>query len=148
MARARSDKVEIIGLADVQKALRAADPELAKQLRVRQKSIAEKVVAKATARGDALGGVAAKSTQALKAKAEQRASKILLDGDKFPWALGGEFGGLGYPQFEPWKGNQYTDPLGQDVGYFLHPTLRDMRNDIIDEYEDMVRDLLARVAKA
>lgn len=144
---ARSDKVDIQGLAQLQKALRDVDPELAKQLRIRQKSIAEDIVDKATARGDSLGGVAAKSTQALKAKGEQRNAKVILDAQRFPWALGGEFGGLGYRQFKPWRGNRYTDPLGQDVGYFLHPTLRDERDHIIHEYEAMVDDLLVHVAK-
>jgi hypothetical protein len=143
----RADKVDVRGLREVQKMLRLGEPELAKALRVEQLEIAEDVLEKSRTTARSQGGVARKAAEALKAKAEQRYAKVILDGGRFPFVYGGEFGALRYQQFEPWRGNQYTDPLAQNVGYFLHPTLRAERDHIEDAYEQMVEDLLERLAR-
>lgn len=145
----RSDKVRIEGLSQVQKALRNADRELAKGLATEQRKLADFVVGKAEARAAGQGGVAAKVARggALKAKGEQRFAKVVLDGGRFPFVFGAEFGAVQYRQFKPWRGNQYTDPLGQEVGYFLHPTLRAEREHIFRFYEGMIEGALLRLER-
>jgi hypothetical protein len=149
MADLRSDKVRVEGLREVQKALRNADKELAKLLGQRQKKIAADIIDKTESAANTRGGATGKAARAgaYRAVSDQRAAKVQLLGDRFPYALGGEFGAKQYPQFERWRGNQFTDPLGQNVGYALFPTLRKNRDHIINQYDDLLDDLLHRLAK-
>lgn len=142
----RGDKVGVVGLRELVRDLKAADPLLAKELTKAQRTIAEKVVDRAQARARAEGGIIAKAADAFEAKGEQRYAKVVLNGHKHPFVYGGEFGAKQYPQFEPWRGNQFTDPLAQNIGYALFPTLREMRGDIVDEFDDLVNRFVKRLA--
>jgi hypothetical protein len=145
----RSDKVRVEGLREVQKALRSADKELAKLLGQRQKKIAADIVNKAESEAQSRGGAAGKAARAgaYRAVSDQRAAKVELQGDRFPYVLGGEFGAKRFKQFEPWRGNRFTDPLGQNVGYALFPVLRKERDHIINQYDEMIDDLLSILSR-
>lgn len=141
-------KIEVHGLRELQKVARQAGAQFAKELRTGQKALAETIVAGAQSRASSLPGKAGSSFAAgLKAKGEQRNAKVVLDGTKAPTLLGDEFGAKRFHQFEAWRGNQYTDPLSQGVGYALHPELRAEREQIMRAYEEMVDHVLDLIAR-
>jgi hypothetical protein len=49
-----------------------------------------------------------------------------------PFAFGAEFGAKRYPQFQPWRGNQWVAGEGPatGVGYFLYPAIRERRAEV------------------
>lgn len=153
--------VDVIGLRDFQRELRKLGPEFPKQLQAENLKIAQHITNRAKAKAMSLGGIQAKSAGALSARAEQRYASVRIDGSKrgrFPFALGAEFGALRKTKgaripvnshgprkiiggFKPWRGNQWTAWGASGVGYFLHPTIRDNREFILNEYESMVARL-------
>lgn len=122
--------IEFEGLKQLRKDLLAVDKNLVKELGQAYKKIGTMIVSAASARAQGLGGVAAKSAQALASTARATDVSIRINGEKYPWALGGEFGGGAprSPQFKPWRGN------GPDAGYFLYPTIRDDSQKILDGF--------------
>jgi len=148
VASDRSEQVTVKGLKELVSALKAADPALVKDLNKEHKKVADEVVSKAQGAASSLGGVAGKSADALKARGNQAGASIVLDASGgFPFAFGAEFGAKRFHQFKPWRGNQYEDPLEQGVGYFLHPTLRGMKTEIMDGYESLIEKTLNQIAK-
>lgn len=127
-------KIEVPGLNGWRKDLREVDPKLQRELGRAYKAIGGEIVARASSLASSLGGVAAKSAQALKATARATDVSIRLDGERFPWALGAEFGGgpPRTPQFKPWRGS------GPDAGYFLYPTIRAESRTILDMFGEAV----------
>lgn len=125
-------KVEVVGLRDLQKALRQVDADFPKELRKANKAAAEDIVSAAKVMAFGVGGVAGKASGSLRAVAEQRSASVKLGGARYPYALGAEFGALRYHQFKPWRGNQWSD--GDGPGYFLHPSIRARREQILEEY--------------
>jgi hypothetical protein len=133
----------------LQRDLRKIDKTLPRSLRVAHKQIAESVATEGKRTATALGGVARKAAPAIKPRAEQRRARVLLDGVRYPYALGAEFGGGKYKkgnptarggytsQFKPWRGN------GSGAGYFLWPTIRQMSQEITKTYDQVVTDAIA-----
>lgn len=132
----RSQAVQVKGLADFQRELKALDSRLPRELTAANKAAAEFIAGRARSRASGLGGVAAKTAPSIRAAAEQRRSKINLGGDNAPWALGAEFGGRGRPttqQFQPHRGRE---------GYFLYPTIRDTEAEFMDVYERCIDQVM------
>ena len=50
---------------------------------------------------------------------------IKLALDRVPTAAGAEYGATRYRQFPQWRGNQFTNPALDRIGYMIHPALRD-----------------------
>lgn len=155
-----STQVDVIGLRDFQRELRKMGPAFPKKLRQQNYKIAKKVENRSKRKAQSLGGTKAKAAVSIRAVAEQRNASIRLDGRKHPYALGAEFGTKRmtkgerlpggqrgprkfYGGFGPWRGNQWQAWGNSGVGYFLHPTIRDMREEIMDDYSDMVKRLAA-----
>lgn len=124
-------RIEVEGLNQLRKDLKAVDGKLVKELGQAYKQIGDMVITAASARAAGLGGVAAKSAQALKATARSTEVTIRLDGQRFPYALGAEFGGS-QAQFKPWRGS------GPDAGYFLYPTIRSDSQKILDAFNEAI----------
>lgn len=64
---------------------------------------------------------------------------------------GAEAGMKGWNQFAPWRGNQWEQPAGNEmggpppgVGYFLWPAIRKSRPDISQMYEDAIEFAIER----
>lgn len=149
--------VDVIGLRQFQRELKKLGPEFPKKLKEQNYLIASGITAKAKAKARSLG-YKARSAEAMSARAEQRYASVRLDGSKrgkFPFALGDEFGtkkrtqGARIPVnsrgprkykggFGPWRGNQWTAWGSSGVGYFLHPTIRAEREQIMRDYERMI----------
>lgn len=128
-------KVEVVGLRDFQRELRRVDKDLPKALRLVNLAAAEVVAADARSKASALGGVAAKAGASVKAQAQQRAGIVRLGGNRYPFAMGAEFGAIRYRQFKAWRGS------GADAGYFLYPAKRAKTPLVVAMYGDMVEDL-------
>jgi len=131
------EKIRVDGLKDLRKALKALDGEWPKELRVRTKKVADGVAAGTATSFASRGGVAPKVAASVKAYGQQTGAQIKIGGARFPFALGSEFGAVRYKQFPTFKGS------GPTAGYSLYETIRDRRQQIIDEYADMLATLTA-----
>lgn len=130
--------VQIQGLAQFQRELKAIDKDLPKELKTAALAAAEVVATDARSRAESQGSVLAKSAPSFKAAAEQRRAKITLGGPQYPFALGAEFGGRGRPttqQFLPHRGRQ---------GYAVYPAIRGTREEFIQVYERALDQLTRR----
>lgn len=132
-------RIQVDGLKELQSALRAADRDFPKQLRVANKSAADLVAEGTRSSFASRGGVAPKVAPSVKALAQQRNASVKIGGPKYPFALGSEFGSIRYKQFPAWKGN------GPDAGYSLYETIRDKRDDVVEVYGDALDKLTARI---
>lgn len=140
--RVKSGAVEVEGLREAVKALKALDDKAPGELRDASKGIAEDVAGKAKARASSLGGVAAHVAPTISARAGATSAGVGLGGAGNPEAMGAEFGGGRRPttqQFQPWRGN------GESAGYFVYPTIRDESDHIVDQFTDAIDDLTRKL---
>jgi hypothetical protein len=112
------DKIKIEGIREFQRALRAMDADLPKQIRVVLNSATKLVLAYAEPRFPRKTGRAAGS---LKAKSGQREARIGLGGSRAPYAPGLDFGG-GRPQFPDYR----------PEGRYVYKGLEVQRDEITD----------------
>jgi len=130
------DPIRVEGLKEFNRELRKIDRDFPKQVRLVNLRIATQVANEARAGAQSLGGVAAKAAPSIKALAQQARAQVKLGSDRYPYALGAEFGSAGkYPQFKAWRGS------GQSAGYFLYPAIRHESPQIIASYSRMVADV-------
>jgi hypothetical protein len=123
---ADASRVDIEGLRDLQRELRAIDPAFAKELRLANKEAAE-VVAEATrASFSSRGGVAPKVASSVKVMAQQRSASVRIGGAKYPYAMGSNFGSLRYTQFPPLAKPDYS----------LFTSIEAKRDEVVDKYEE------------
>lgn len=141
-----SQVVRVEGLDEFRARLKELGAEWPKALGQANKQAAGVIVKSAQERADALGSTAAHVSSSIKAAAQERAAVITLGGNSMPMALGAEFGARKYPQFPPWRGNQWTEGDGPaaGVGYFLNPAVRETRDEFVDVYDAAMRLLTAR----
>lgn len=152
-------QLRVEGLKEFQTALRKADKRIPKQIQVAHKGIAKKVADKAQSRMRSLpgvpSGIAAKAAKGIRPRAGQRSASIALLGSN-PVVRGVEFGAHILPVFgrrmsqsrfrrrvfPPWSGNQWNKDEGPaaGVGYAVHPTIRDMLPQIVEDYADHLYD--------
>src|SRR5437879_12566429 len=124
-SKIKSGTVQVEGLRELNKALRALGPELQKELGQASKSVADFVASDARGAALMLGGVAAKVAPSIKGVGGVRSAGVAFGGARYPMAAGAEFGAghdlhrtrssgsyKGFNQFDRWKGN------GSDAGYF------------------------------
>lgn len=137
---AGSYRVEVEGLAEFRRDLRAVEAKYPKELAKINREVAKEVKDGAQRSARSQGSVAGKSAPSLRHGASGTRAYVQIDGAKHPYALGAEFGSLRYAQFKPWRGNQFTGWDG-GPGYFLHPTIREMGGDIEERYLSRLDDL-------
>lgn len=130
-------KIEVVGLRDLQKELRAIDKDFPKELRLANKEAAQVVADATRASFASRGGVAPKVAASVKALAQQRNASVKIGGARFPYALGSEFGGRAR------RTTQQFPPF-QKGGYSLFPTVKDKREEVIKVYDEAIDRLLAR----
>lgn len=132
-------RIEVHGLRDFQRELKNLDSELPRQLRVVNMKAAELVASDARTRASSAGGALGKAAPSIKALGQQRSAAVRIGGNRYPFALGGEFGSTQFRQFKPWRGS------GSDAGYALYPAVRANRDRVVELYGDLL-DALARQA--
>lgn len=116
--------------------------ELPKSLREFNVHAAERVIE--TGREFAHTPQAHKAAESLRASKSASSVAILLgDNGRYAFARGAEWGARRYKQFPPWRGNQWMS-WGGGPGYFLHPAIRTVGKDVLDEYWQSIRALRAQ----
>jgi hypothetical protein len=135
---AKSDGVNVEGLAELRRALKAVSATAPKELSAAGKEVADFVAADAKDAAGALGGVAAKVAPSISARASAGGGALGLGGSSYPMALGAEFGGRGRPTTQ-----QFKPHLGR-TGYFVYPTIRRDADRIESEYADKLDDLMRK----
>jgi hypothetical protein len=156
MPRRRADGfVTVRGLKDLQRALREIDKKLPRELGSAGQRVAQHVVDTATIRAKALGPLEARAARSLAAARQQRVAAIKFGGNRYPMALGAEFGAAqnvprtvirhgrqttarGYNQFRAWRGNS------TGAGYFLFPTIRREGDQIVELFDQVLGALVDR----
>ena len=149
----RSARVEAKGLAELRRSMRQmGDRELMREFAKNNQALAEYVAKKARIRAIGVGNMQERAANdAMKAMRTAAAARIeLRPTRRTPYALGAEFGAeqnerrrvrsadgsvrfvRGWNQFRPWAGNALT--TGGRGGYFLFPTIRAERDEIVDRY--------------
>lgn len=150
--RVRTGLIQVDGLAELRRTLKDFNPEMQKELRKANRSVATLVAKDARAAAVALGGVAAHVAPSVKASAGIASAGVALGGIGFEMAAGAEFGAgqdklrnrrtgqyVGYRQFEPWRGNS------SDAGYFLYPAIRRDADRVVTEYTAAVEAIIERL---
>jgi hypothetical protein len=138
MAISGSDTVRLTGLDELRKELKKLDGEWIGELKAANYEIAADIVvptAKSKASGTRAGSAVVSSIRAARAA---KSATVSLGGARVPWAAGWEFGALKYKQFPRWKGN------GDGAGYFLWPTIRERRSEIIERYMTLLEKITSR----
>ena len=140
MARlnAKSDGVNVEGLAELRRALKAVSAAAPKELSAAGKEVAQFVAADAQGAASALGGVAAKVAPSIRAAAAAGGGAIALGGAAYLMAAGAEFGGQGRPTTQ-----QFKPHLGR-TGYFVYPTIRRDADRIESEFGEKIDDLMRK----
>jgi hypothetical protein len=134
--------VQVVHLSQLRAALKKAGPGLVEQVKQTNYDIAKDVVTSARAMAGGQGGVAPKAAASLRARKTSASAQVSLGGASAPYAYGAEFGSFRHRQFKSWRGNQWTAWGSSGVGYFLHPTIRDQREDIIKKYGDATAKIM------
>ena len=132
-----ADKVEVRGLKELRRELKAVDAQWPKELRKINLAIAEDVAEGTRSVFSSMGGSAPKVASTVKALAQQARAQVKVGGGNSiggQVAMGNLWGSRRYKQFPP----------PASAGYALYPTLASLRPDIEDRYLSMLEDLLAR----
>lgn len=129
-----ADAIQVQGLRELQRELRALDRAWPRELRVASKEAAD-VVAEATRASFASrGGVAPKVAPSVKALAQQRSASVRIGGAKYPFAMGSNFGSLKFKQFSP--------PTRPD--YSLYASIDKKRDEVVEAFGDALDRLTRR----
>lgn len=139
MARPGLAEFHIEGLGQFRRALRDMGATLPHSLREYNVKAAKRIVDEA--RDNATKPQEQKAAKSLRAsRSGSQVAVMLGDSKRYAFALGAEFGARRYNQFRAWRGNQWKHWEG-GPGYFLHPAIRDVGHDVLDEYWQSIRRL-------
>lgn len=140
MARvnATGQGVRVVGLNDLDRALRELGPDLQRELKRTNLDVAQIVADDARSAALQLGGVAAHVAPSIRASARNTAAGVSFGGAGYPMAAGAEFGAYRFKQFQPWRGND------ENAGYFVYPAIRQDADRIETEYGAAIDKLLDR----
>lgn len=136
--KVRSGTVQVHGLPELSRALKAIGPDAQKELREASRRVARFVADDARAAALSIGGVAGHVAPSIKPVGGVSGAGVALGGAAYPMAGGAEFGSLRFKQFKPWRGN------GSDAGYFVYPAIRADADRIETEFTDAVDDIIKR----
>lgn len=128
-----TEKIQVRGLKELRAALKGVDAKAPKLLQQANKRAANLIVGPARARmGQHSPRAGSRAAGTIRALASGTRAQIGVGSNSVPWALGHEFGATRYKQFPPHRGQ---------AGYAVYPTIRAMREQIIDQYGDFLDDL-------
>lgn len=162
-------RMQVTGLKELQKQLRAADPAMAKRLQQVNKKLAQDIADKA--RGRASAHVSTRTKASIKGSASGREARVSLGGERVPEALGNEFGGSRNLSPGPQGGrNRFSTstvgtgstfrattsrqggirtrtrqfpPWNNGEGYFLYPTVRAERDTLNEQWLSVFDEIFA-----
>lgn len=141
MATRRDFQVDVLGLNDFIRDMRAEPERLDKDLRKRFVEIAEDVADEARSRAAARTNPRPghKVIGTIKASSGGRDARVTLGANDVPWALGHEFGSIQFPQFPAWTGSDSS------AGLFFYPAVREAsREDIPKAMHELLEEFAGR----
>lgn len=128
-------KVEVGGLAQLSRALKAVDSEGPKQLRIGLNSVADLLVDRTRPKIPSLTGAARRS---LVARSTRTSARVAFGGRKAPYTPWLDFGGKGKQPGRPAPRPFYRE------GRYVYPTLREIRPQI----EKMLQESISAVVRS
>lgn len=145
-----AEQIKVEGIREVRAQLKELYDGFDSALRQTYQRVANEVTDASQFRARAQGGTAAFVAPSIKTGSSVHAAVVNLgvgtltrkDGTTVRASLvapGAEFGSS-YKQFKPWKGN------GEEAGYFIYPTIRDMKPATVANAEEQFEQLIERVA--
>lgn len=135
---ARSQGVNVRGLAELNRTLKQLGPEVQAELKAANVEVGEMVANDARSIAYSLGSVAGKVAPSIRPTRTQNGAGIAFGGAAYPFAGGAEFGSFRYKQFQPWRGN------GEGAGYFVYPAIRQDSDEIAETYMERLDDLMRK----
>lgn len=132
-----ADRIQVTGLKELRRELKAVDATFPKQLQKANKKVAELVAEGTRSAFSAMRGSAPKVAPTVKALAQQTRAQVRVGGGSgvgAEVAMGNLWGATRYPQFPPHVAG----------GYALYPTIAAKSDEIIEAYADEIDDLLQR----
>lgn len=126
--------IRAVGLADTVRALKQVDKELPKELRLGLNRVVDVLVGLIRPKVPTLTGAARAS---IKSRSTQTVARIAVGGDKasyYPWL---DFGGA------VGRNKSVRRSFVQE-GRYVYPTLRENRNEIMQQLEDVTTEVTAR----
>ena len=129
-----AETIRVEGLRELRSELKAIDSKLPKEIQRAAKEAAEAVADRVRADFSGRPGVAPKVAPSVKALATQRSASVRVGGDAYPYAMGSTFGSVRFKQFPP----------ARKDGYSLFPTIKAMRDEIVDRFADAIDDVMRR----
>jgi hypothetical protein len=133
------------GVKELQKALKQMDANAPKELKAGFTNIAENVAAAIRPKIPGSG----RAASSVKARGSQRGGAIAFGGSRaphYPWLDFGGSVGRGHQQGRPWSGAIKRDWRGNPAGEgrYVYPTIREKRDYIIRETDEMMERLAKR----
>ncbi len=135
--------LQVDGLRESMKALKAIDARLPRVVSKTTRTLVKTVmVPPAVANWRSQNIKPSVASQVVKGSGTTTGASLKLVGSRFPFAMGVEFGAKQYPQFRPWRGNQFTVAPGSSTGYVAQDAVRDNLTEFGRKFEaDIARDI-------
>lgn len=137
---ARRTDVQVKGLKEFQRELKALGGDFPKSLGKLHKQAAEVTAAVARAKAQARGSVQAKAAPDIKTAAAQRTAKLVIDASRHGYAIGAFTGSRRFKQFPAWEGPEIEQGKGVAVG----PAIVETEQAFMDVYAEGLEKLAAR----
>lgn len=138
--------VRVVGIPDLQKALRQLDKSLPRELAEGLQVAAEIVAAQARPKVPYVSGDAVAS---IKTRKQQRAAALAVGGSKapyFPWLDFGGSTGRGHVPKRAGSGAIKREWLGKPVGdgRYIYPSLREKRHEVVEAVDEVLESMAKR----
>lgn len=134
-SKIKTGTVQVEGLPELRKALKALGPDAQRELKDASRSVAGFVASDAASAAQSIGGVAAKTAPSIKAVGGTTGAGVAFGGAAYPFAGGAAWGSVRFKQFKPWLGH---------IGYFPYPQIKDNEDRIVDEFTDAVNKVIVK----
>ena len=135
MAVRTAGGVIIPELGPLRRELRAVSKTAPKALQRTNKRVSEMLLPKVRSRYAARYRAGRTQQRGIRAFGTQRAAGLRIGGARYPYLPGQEWGSKRYPQFPP----------PTDRGYFLWHTVEEQREEILEQYADVLHDELGSI---
>lgn len=146
MATDKSMSVDVIGLRDLQKALKSMEDDAPKQLRQANKKAAEIVADRTRSNYRDLPGPAHRVIPTIRALAQQRSAAVKIGGARHPYTFGVEFGGGKHGKGNPTPRGGYTTQFqrARKGGYGVYPAIKSENDRVVEAYGDALDELIRK----
>lgn len=147
--------IEVKGLREFRRELKAASADLPKEMRKAQKGIADEVADRAQGVAGGMGGIQAKAAGSIRGYATQTQASVGfpsggIAGAAFwgtlrhtGWYAAARYAG-GPPNNPRWVGNSWEPGVAGQGPYAINDALADFLPELDERYLDMIDDLTAR----